>query len=989
MLKNERSARLFVIFWICFLFWICHPIQSLFAQYRTLESDYLRIVHYGQLYSHLVPYTAQCFENSLIFHRKLFDYTPSEKVTVFLHDFSDQGNAASGVTFKNHIVIDIAPYKYIYETTPSNERMNMNMNHELVHIATMDKASPSDNFFRTLFFGKVSASPDDPVSMLYSYLTVPRKYTPRWYREGIAVFLETWMSGGLGRAQGPYDEMVFRTMIRDSSRIYDLVGLESEGAQVDFQAGVLSYLYGTRFMSYLAFKYEPESLIEWTSRSKGSRRYFASQFKKVYSIPLDEAWSQWIQWEREFQRANLRSIRSHRTTPYHPVTEKALGSVSRVYFDSKNRKLYAAVNYPGQIPHIASIDMRTGELGKLCDVKNAALYYVTSLAFDEKGRRLFYTTDNNEWRDLRSVDLETGESKTLLKNARIGDVVFNRADSSIWGVRHSRGICTLVRIPPPYTAWKHVYSWHYGSDIYDIDLSPDGRLISASMIDITGKQKLILMEVEKILKGDAGFETLFDFGDFKTAPSNFVFSSDGRALFGSSYISGVSNIFRYDLEPRDISALSNCETGFFRPTPLSPDTLVVFRYTGEGFVPVKIANTIVDSVSAIRLLGLEIANKYPIVRKWMVDSPTSVNLDSLAVTSGRYRRFANIRVVSAYPVIEGYKDHAAYGMRLNLASPAGYHRINMTASYSPARHLPPRERLHLKLSYGYANWTFFYRQNYADFYDLFGPTKMSRKGYVLGMQYYKTLLYDLPKSMGYTVYAAGYGGLRRLPYYQNIYVTYDRLVNLTALFYYRNLRQSLGAVDYEKGVSLQILSSNNYVVSAKVFPRIYTQLDLGFPLPIHHSSIWLRSVLGYSIGERYEPFANFYFGGFGNNWIDYSTIQRYRRYYSFPGTELNSIAGTNFSRLMLEWCLPPLRFRRLGLPFFYFTWMRTSLFNSWIMTNIDHEQYQRSLYNIGAQVDFRIIMLSHLTATFSLGYAVALEREQTPAKEFMFSLKIL
>ena len=147
--------------------------------------------------------------------------------------------------------------------------------------------------------------------------------------------------------------------------------------------------------------------------------------------------------------------------------------------------------------------------------------------------------------------------------------------------------------------------------------------------------------------------------------------------------------------------------------------------------------------------------------------------------------------------------------------------------------------------------------------------------------------------------------------------------------------------------------------------------------------------LGYSIGERYEPFANFYFGGFGNNWIDYSTIQRYRRYYSFPGTELNSIAGTNFSKVMLEWSLPPIRFRRLGLPFFYITWMRTSLFNSGIMTNIDHKQYKRSLYNIGAQVDFRIIMLSHLPATFSLGYAVAFEKEQTPAKEFMFSLKIL
>ena len=33
--------------------------------------------------------------------------------------------------------------------------------------------------------------------------------------EGSAVFFETWMAGGLGRAQGGYDEMVFRAKVHD------------------------------------------------------------------------------------------------------------------------------------------------------------------------------------------------------------------------------------------------------------------------------------------------------------------------------------------------------------------------------------------------------------------------------------------------------------------------------------------------------------------------------------------------------------------------------------------------------------------------------------------------------------------------------------------------------------------------------------------------------------------------------------------------------
>ncbi|MCB9250095.1 MAG: hypothetical protein H6613_16875 [Ignavibacteriales bacterium] len=71
-------------------------------------------------------------------------------------------------------------------------------------------------------------------------------------------------------------------------------------------------------------------------------------------------------------------------------------------------------------------------------------------------------------------------------------------------------------------------------------------------------------------------------------------------------------------------------------------------------------------------------------------------------------------------------------------------------------------------------------------------------------------------------------------------------------------------------------------------------MDYGFALPINHSSIWLRSSAGYSYGDRDEPFANFYFGGFGNNYVDNLPEKRYREYYSFPGVELNSIGGTNY-----------------------------------------------------------------------------------------------
>src|SRR4030095_850643 len=117
-------------------------------------------------------------------------------------------------------------------------------------------------------------------------LTTPRIAVPSWYQEGTAVFFETWMAGGIGRAQGSWDEMVFGSMVRDGTSFYDPLGLVSEGMKIDFQAAINAYLYGTRFVSYMALTHSPESVVEWVKRKDGSERYYAHQFEHVFGEPL-------------------------------------------------------------------------------------------------------------------------------------------------------------------------------------------------------------------------------------------------------------------------------------------------------------------------------------------------------------------------------------------------------------------------------------------------------------------------------------------------------------------------------------------------------------------------------------------------------------------------------------------------------------------------------------------------------------------------------
>jgi len=75
------------------------------------------------------------------------------------------------------------------------------------------------------------------------------------------------------------------------------------------------------------------------------------------------------------------------------------------------------------------------------------------------------------------------------------------------------------------------------------------------------------VDVDKLLKGDSTFHVLHTFEN--NSPENFSFSPDGRYLFGTSYYSGVSNVFRYDMQEQKMEALTNVETGLFRPIAIS------------------------------------------------------------------------------------------------------------------------------------------------------------------------------------------------------------------------------------------------------------------------------------------------------------------------------------------------------------------------------------------------------------------------------------
>ena len=298
------------------------------AQLASLETPGLQLVYVDPSGKYLVPHVERAFLNSLEFQRRILGFAPTDDITVLLIDLADGGNAGATAVPHDLVLVQMAPLSHAFETVTANERMTMIMNHELVHVSTMDRPAGRDRFFRKLFVGKVRPTADHPETILYSWLTAPRAAAPRWYIEGAGVFFDTWMAAGIGRAQGGYDEMVFRSMVRDGTEFYDPLGLISEGTKIDFNDEANSYLYGTRFMTWLARTYTPQKVAQWITRQEDSRAYYGSDFARIFGLPMGTAWANWVRDEHTFQQQNLEAVRKYPLTPYQDLAPRALGARS-------------------------------------------------------------------------------------------------------------------------------------------------------------------------------------------------------------------------------------------------------------------------------------------------------------------------------------------------------------------------------------------------------------------------------------------------------------------------------------------------------------------------------------------------------------------------------------------------------------------------------------------------------------------------------------
>ncbi len=955
-----------------------------FKDWYSKESEHFKII-YRDSHSHLVNHILSSAENSLAQLQKLFDYQPNDKIIINTYDVSDFGFGATTTIPENYIRLEIEPLEPGYEMVPYSERFQWLISHELVHIVVNDMSSDFESSLRSLM-GKVNPDKNQPLTAFYSLITNHNRYTPRWYQEAIAVFVETWFSGGYGRILGNFDEMYFRSLVNDNQKFAGASEIENVTSHKSILLENILYLYGSRFISHLANKYGAQKIYDWFSPQK-SEFYpgIESKFEQTYGIDFNDAWENFISDEQEFQISNISLIKKYPLTEFQRLSDTSFGWVTNSTYDSKNNTLIYGYHRRGQLAEIQNFNLDTQKSDYIITLPTPSLVQVSALAYDESYKKLFYTTNNNQlYRDVWEYDLNTKKEKLLFKDSRIGQLTISSAAHELWGIQHLSGKAILIRSKYPYNEYQSLSVFDVGDEFSDLSINRTGNLLASVLHRSNGQQSIIVADVSGLDKGyPYKFRTITSSG----SPENPSWSLDGKYLYWNAYTNGVSNIYRYDFSTEEIIALTNTIKGFFKPVEVSADSLIAMEFTVDGFIPIKFAIRKADKLPAINYFGQKILDRSPELYELNLKPANEVVDKNLFTKEKSYSPLSDFSIKTFIPIVSGFQTRVVLGLFTQINDPLLYHDLTIEAGVSPFKETTSDIKFHLRVKYSYhQKFSVAIEQNAADFFDLFNSRKRGMLGgrYTVGYNHY--WIFDNPLKVKQMTEFSVYRGIKFI----NDNTTEVRQPDFAILkseLEIRDLRKTIGSIDWESGdlFKFSILGYGSNPDDPQFSGQFMGEWDKYFIFLTPHNVLHLKAATGYHVVNNNIPETMFFFGGFGNREIDNEPVKQFEKMFRFPGVPIYSIASDKFLKVMIENSFPPIRIPNLSIGSIDFKNINFSIFSQSLIS--DSRELDK-IINLGAQLNLVLEHWYNLESTISTGFAKAWWRSGNDT-EWFISWKLL
>lgn len=474
----------------------------------------------------------------------LFERPLDERVQIVLDDGHDAANGLTLTLPYNHVVV----YPYPPESRSDlahhvDWRLTL-LAHELTHVIQLEHEPGLWGVLNTAL-GRTFQ---------------PGHLHPDWMIEGLAVLLESWLSGRGRLGYGPF-EAILRAQVLEG-RVLTLGELNAP--RPGPPRGQTPYLYGEAFFGWVVERYGWQRLRAFFD---GYDRWWVPLFHDVHARRAfddhtwDELYAAWLaELERRWAHLRARPESGLRLTRDGEYRLFPLADGPDVIL------LRGSGHHPERIvrqgPDGAEATLATcrGGCGRL--------------SLDREGRRLFYTRGDavrlfSSFDDLYVLELgDGGASRRVTRGARLHDASWCAPRGRVLAARTVAAVTSLVEVDPSSGALVELTSFEPGVQVSDPTCAADGGVVYAiwRQGDDWDVGALDLRDgARRSLTHDAAVER-----DLSVVPDT------GQVLFSTTDADGTSRIRL--LEPTTGAArwLTASRTADYHPSWQGPGARLLF-----------------------------------------------------------------------------------------------------------------------------------------------------------------------------------------------------------------------------------------------------------------------------------------------------------------------------------------------------------------------------------------------------------------------------
>ncbi len=519
--------------------------------WKTLKSRHFN-VHYHDGEAALAQQSLTIAEAVHAELSPVFDWVPEVPTDIVLSDSADLANGfASPVPYNRIVLYVTAPHRI---SDHGNWLQNL-ITHEYTHILHLDKAAGAPRGLRRL----LGRHP----------LLFPNLMQPTWAIEGLATYFETSVSGGYGRGQSSEFDMLMRMEVAGGLKPLRQINQRV----ISWPAGKMPYLYGVEFYKFVVQHYGEEAMMRWIAAYSDNLvpLRLNSTVHEVFGVDLPVLYDQFERHLEEKHHRRLATIRQRGVVAGERVTRHGYasgyprvasdGSLYYIEGDGYERS-YLAVRQQGQ-----SDSRKLMEVNAVSgiDVHDKAGVVVSQLEL----------CDNvSAYHDLYHVDPASGRVTRLTRCGRYRSPAWSPAGDRIAAVRNDLGSSSLVILNAAGTELEVLWSADHGEVVLDLDWSPGGEHLIASVWRAQGGWNL-----EEFSLKSLEWQLLSAESSLECGPQ---YSDDGEAIIFSADYDGVYNLHRLTLDDGQITTLTNVTGGAFSPTVGSNGAIYYMGYSPQG-----------------------------------------------------------------------------------------------------------------------------------------------------------------------------------------------------------------------------------------------------------------------------------------------------------------------------------------------------------------------------------------------------------------------